>query len=229
MSKRMTPTQVMLAAFGAVGVALVVFARKHGEPATIPDVDSETGGPLPPVAAEAIRQKQFWNGRLETEPSVENRLVEYWTSVLGRHPSSEFGSNWVTAIPWSAAFVSYVANQAAPGSLSPERGHWNYAQKAVDNVGLPGKYAAFEPGTKPFDVGDILVRTRTGDEHIPFSDLKRFGFKPTHGDIVIAVEPEGRIRAIGGNLTNSVREALYTQEDPRLIAHLKLQSDVPNV
>lgn len=159
------------------------------------------------VAALAEAEANHWLGYHEMSPQIQSRLVDYWRMALrGQHPESRWGKAWQASQPWSAAFVSWVANQAYPGSLRPSASHWVYTRSALS--GEPGKYLAMA-AKDPRAVlrrGDIVVSNRAGKNR-DFADLNRLSFSPSHGDIITSVDRQAQIATgIGGNLRNSVRE-----------------------
>ena len=161
------------------------------------------------VIDQALDEFRLWDGRDESDPRMEWRLVEYWQSVLGKHPEQEFGRNWKTALPWSAAFISFTVNSRAPGALPPARSHWEYARDSIS--GQRGEYVALDPRAKEAKVrvGDILVKNRSGSQ-MSFQDLQRVGFSPSHGDIVVNITDGGRTAVgIGGNVGSSVGVVRY--------------------
>jgi len=207
--------------------ALLSFLSMHGI-ATLFRGSSRVRSQSQPTAVEAIvdearQHLDAWNGMTETDPSVRHLLVDYWRTVTGgTHPDVAFGSGWETSVPWSAAFVSYVVDKAAPGTLTPAQGHWTYTKAALN--ASPGEYHALRPETTIVREGDIVVKNRSGGT-MTFDDLSRVGFAPTHGDIVVDVFPDFAV-AIGGNVSNSVRESHLPLTDGKAldaIAVLRIQ------
>jgi hypothetical protein len=187
--------KLVLGLAAAVGTALLVFARKHGEPVELPPVVDSS--PLQDDPASRARFELLrWKGLNEKSAAAAVLLAEYWRSVgLGPQPSDT---------PWSAAFISHVAK----GRLSPNAGHIGYARQAWKdrNDDRRGRYWAFQPG-ELFPVlqrGDILLRGR-GDP-VNWHDVEAdTGHRNSHGDMVIEAPP-GFVTYIGGNLGNTVSE-----------------------
>lgn len=174
-----------------------------------PSIDID---PQKRFADAALAELGFWAGRQETHPAVNERLVEYWKAASnGAHPLNMFGDGWESAQPWSAAFVSYVANQALPGALMPAQGHWTYAKAALQNRGVPGRFEVIDARLEPVNFGDIILRNRKGNKFI-FDDLAKHGFQSSHGDIVVQNLP-GRAEAIGGNLSHTVKRVPYPTDN----------------
>lgn len=225
---------------GAVGVALVAFAKRHGldeqEP---PGVPSGPGPSLterfavPRLAHDELTR---WAGRVETDPAMRSTLEAYWLAA-GEKPSS-FPEGWQSSKPWSAAFISYVTSAAAPGALKPSPSHWGYMRSALGarpTASQPFPYRALPSTTVP-RTGDIVVRTRLEGDRKKLDDVRDIAFHPSHGDIVVRAEPDlDHIDVVGGNLGHSVAKRRYplrmTGEinDPRIIAVLRRTGEVPNV
>lgn len=170
-----------------------------------------TPTPEPPkrsVADQARAEQKAWGGLIESDDRAEPALVEYWEAALGAHPEAVFGRNWKEQ-PWSAAFITYVANKANPGSLKPSRAHWDYMRAGL--TAGPGQYRTLDPHRQGLEVGDIIVHNRSGETNT-FADIALKGFAPSHGDIVTNIE--GGIATItGGNVSNSVRSRTLTLDD----------------
>lgn len=149
-------------------------------------------------AAVAERELDRWVGLKESSPEG-SRIIreEYWGATGGPAPDP-------TTVPWSGAFITYVANTGAPGSLTPSGSHSIYAAAAKNAP--PGRYKAYRPEDVVIQPNDIVIRAR-GDEEHTFEDLNGNHF-PSHGDVVTRVE-NGSIRSIGGNLDNSVSVRNY--------------------
>lgn len=159
-----------------------------------------------PVAAAAESELRRFRGRKETDPSVEPIIREYWTAVPSQKAFPGVGE------VWSGAFVTYVANKGAPGSLAPYASHMLYAGYAE---GGPGRYKAL-PANTPLKVGDIVVRNRSGGG-LTFSDIRRGRHEDSHGDIVTSIQA-GRARVVGGNLDDTVQGRTYALDSGGSVA-----------
>ena len=167
--------------------------------------------PATPAHLKPVRRAQqelsAWQGKVETDPEMEERLRGYWLTALhNRTPEVAFGSGWQSEQPWSAAFISHIVEDELPGALWPAAAHWTYARKALESPRL-NAYRALDPSITPVQVGDIIVKNRAGRKYT-FADLGRVRHSPSHGDLVVRVQP-GVATGIGGNLQHSVREAYY--------------------
>lgn len=231
--------KVIVGLAGAVGLALVAFARENGAsipgetvPAPPPGTTHPPFGPgLDPVSAAAEVERARWVGRDETDPSVRDRLKSYWEAA-GENPDA-FPAGWESDKPWSAAFISFVAQQGAPGSLKPSASHWGYTRAALGNT-EPGSFRAYPPGGFKALPGDIIVRTRLKDDRRTLKDVESIAFHPSHGDVVVASGPGG-IDYVGGNLAHSVQQRTYLRDgwgdiaDPRVFAVLRRNPEARNV
>ena len=207
---------LLLALLG--GLAIVgglLAARRDAKPApgtATPQPTTGNGaidvGPQQSFVNAAMAEQQFWAGRHETHPAVNERLVDYWKAASnGSHPLTMFGDGWESKQPWSAAFVSYVAGKALPGALTPAQGHWTYTKAAMGNRGVPGRFEVLDARTEPVNFGDIILRNRQGNA-FTFDDLSRHGFQPSHGDIVVEFHRD-HVDAVGGNLGHTVKRVSY--------------------
>ena len=112
--------------------------------------------------------------------------------------------------PWSAAFISWVMQEAGLGrdQFPGSDAHWNYIHYFVDGNGGPNRafssHAITEYSPKP---GDLICATRGTHGFIPVygqdpSAVLR-GHAKLHCDIV--VEKRGNtLQSVGGNVRNSV-------------------------
>lgn len=153
------------------------------------------------------------------------------------------GTRWNA--PWSAAFISWVMCESGLGSRDQFRraiAHWTYIDQAIRARDVPdptAAYVAHDIGDQPVEPGDMLCsgsRPRYGSLAERRGQLGE-GAR-SHCDIVVQVEPEGRILAIGGNVLRSVSMKVLPaarDADGRIVArrtssaplyaHLKLRAD----
>lgn len=167
--------------------------------------------------------------RWEDARDAYEPLVAYWQAV-GEDPASfdswrDCASSWRRKcpwqLPWSAAFISYVMQQASYSAwdFPPSAEHWEYLKGLIKRAAKPTPVFAAEsidsyaPGP-----GDLICKTRAGADPPPLAELladpDRFGSSlPMHCDLVVAnhgdaAHPDGRIEAIGGNVMNSVSKSI---------------------
>ena len=201
-------------------------------PEPIEPAPERHGAPAERLAAHALNELQFWSGHTETDPAVQDRLVQYWkTALRGRHPYDAFGPGWQQKQPWSAAFISHLANEALPGSLPPAASHWVYTRRARRPVPQEGGFVAYDPAQQPVKPGDILVKNRSGKDRA-WADLQTVPFSPSHGDFIVGLRDQGRTAlGVGGNLSHSVRQKRHLLDEqgrsPDAIAVLRYHPPAP--
>lgn len=175
------------------------------------------------VAIEPVRS---W----EDSTVAYDPLIAYWAAV-GEDPASFASwqacySGWERKcpwqLPWSAAFISYVMQQAGfgPADFTSSAEHWEYVKAAIHRAERPGAiFLPESPARYAPQPGDLICKTRAGAKPPAFEPLledpDRFGGSlPMHCDLVIAnhgsaLAPDGLIEAIGGNVLNSVSKSLF--------------------
>lgn len=165
------------------------------------------------LANVAVREFNAWsrNGLVcerasSSHPSQQN----YW-DVVGSRPSSGnlSSAGWQEDHPWSAAFISYVVNEAGIGNhFFLSAGHACYIawarQNRLNNYSLNPfwAYAATDAEAAWPEPGDILCKNREGGTLTV--DSIRCG-NISHCDIVVEVDRNlRRLITIGGNVDNRV-------------------------
>ena len=188
------------------------------------------------VAAASVQLQRF-AGRKETDPTVRDVLIEYWTTGAGRSAAAAQDEiDQRTA--WSAAFISFVVKAALASSGSPAKfkfsgRHSDYAGAAIlnlmqnrpppDFIGLPPT----GPGAVKPNVGDIIGVTRelSVDDYADALDKARAGDGYfSHFDIVTAVEG-GKVACIGGNVSDSVTQRMVPLEPDGTLPLLPFKFD----
>lgn len=159
-----------------------------------------------------------FGGRNETDPSVDGLLMEYWTTGAGR--GEKAAKKEITdRTAWSAAFISFVVKKALATSGSKAKfefsgSHSEYAGAATRNlleeVPFPAFYgiAATGVGAGMPELGDIIgvTRTKSIDDYADVVLAARnHETYFSHFDIVTELAA-GSVKAIGGNVKNSVTE-----------------------
>jgi hypothetical protein len=144
-----------------------------------------TGSDIAGITDRLNTEQRAWQGKKEVNSEIYPRLESYWASI------PQFAWNGSPDIPWSAAFISYIAK---PYGLAGEASHLGYVQNVVNRKS--GDWRAFSipknQGKIQLNVGDILVRPRSGSN------------TATHGDMVAMIQ-NGEAVLVGGNLSDSVR------------------------
>jgi peptidoglycan hydrolase-like protein with peptidoglycan-binding domain len=161
------------------------------------------------IVRVATQELARWrNGAVkETNPQIRAVLQDYWATGTGnKFTAAQLGSPaFQASYPWSAAFISWVMQQAGAGSIFRRApGHAVYIQWAKENRlrnrANPFKaYRVTEMAPRP---GDLVCRSR--DNSGATYDNIRPGMK-THCDIVTAVQP-GQLVTVGGNKSQSVAQ-----------------------
>jgi Uncharacterized protein conserved in bacteria (DUF2272)/D-alanyl-D-alanine carboxypeptidase len=144
----------------------------------------------------------------ESDPKMRAVLEDYWFTGTG---SKRTEPSWWSAVPWSAAFISWVMKKAGAGSdfkYSASHSEYTVAAKANRMVGNNNLFKAYRITERAPRVGDLICQSRAGSG-ATYDNIK-VGMS-THCDIVTAVEPN-RLTAIGGNLSDSVSRD-YVQTD----------------
>jgi peptidoglycan hydrolase-like protein with peptidoglycan-binding domain len=153
----------------------------------------------------AVQEWQRWGqGAIqECDPTIRPVLEDYWRTGVGWLPSQ---SNYCGSVAWSAAFISWVMRQAGAGSA------FHYSSAHTDYVGA-AKRNRLANSNNPFKtyriseiaprVGDLVCLERS-NSGVTYDNVDQ-GFRSSHCDIVVAVQP-GQITTIGGNLSDSVQQ-----------------------
>ena len=125
------------------------------------------------VVRAAKAERERFAGRRETDDTVRDIMIDYWTTGAGR-TVTKAKAEIRSRTAWSAAFISFVVRKALAASGSPARfafsaSHSVYAGAAIRNdqsavtgpafLGLPPSGAGAEPPM----VGDLIGVTRQRD------------------------------------------------------------------
>ncbi|MBI5398732.1 DUF2272 domain-containing protein, partial [Candidatus Woesearchaeota archaeon] len=112
------------------------------------------------------------------------------------------GSN-PTVVPWSAAFISWVAKQAGISDFPVNCAHTQYFSKIQKNPGTCTAHPMSEKNS--IEVGDIICACRHDAQRDAGSASCSIDYNNVYGlshcDIVVNKEP---LNAIGGNVNNNV-------------------------
>lgn len=164
--------------------------------------------------AESIPLVGAWE---DDDASYSNRVNAYWRAV-GKPRLDGMDCHR----PWSAAFVSWVMEQAGvpEDQFPPTPAHGVYLAQIIQRSDMPGRYfvprrvADYSPNP-----GDLICASRgtsragTFDEHTGPDVLVRAN---VHCDLVVQ-KTDTVLEAIGGNVRNSVsRSTLELDGDGRL-------------
>ncbi len=180
-----------------------------------PSSTAPAPAPLPNALALTVRTAavvlatQEWNrwnkGALkETDPKMRAVLTDYWLTGTG---SKRHETNWWSAVPWSAAFISWVMKKAGAGTdfkYAASHSVYTAAAKANRLAGNTNMFKAFRITEVAPRIGDLVCKARAGSGAT--YDNIRAGMK-THCDIVTSVTPN-QLTTIGGNVSNSVSQTI---------------------
>ena len=168
---------------GGVGTVIIELAN------SLPKLQKEdgtiVGTPLPALTPIVEKELSRWSGKKESDPTMNDTLKKYWDLLVV--PS------WTPSLAWSAAFISWVVCQVDP-AFPKKTFHTLYAKSASKGQGGWSAWATGGAKIKA-QVGDILVRTRTGEKVTELS---------SHGDVVYKIE-SGKALLAGGNLGNTAK------------------------
>ncbi len=161
------------------------------------------------VVSNANKELLAWDGYVENDLEVKEDLLRYWESVGYYYTDAEYNSNsFHDSNPWSAAFVSSVMKDSGAGdSFDYSASHAAYLIYARDNrLNYPDEpFKAYKTNEVAPEVGDIVCQNRAGGnasyEDVVVGD-------PLHCDIITEVGWFS-VDAIGGNLSNTVKEVSY--------------------
>jgi len=150
----------------------------------------------------ALQEWNRWNqGALkEDDPRMRSVLEDYWKTGVGWLPDT---ANWWSAVPWSAAFISWLMKKTGAGNaFKSSSGHAVYIRAAKENrlANNANPFKAYRISEVRPAVGDLVCKSRAG------SGATYDNIQPgmaTHCDVVTSSEA-GQLITIGGNVDNSV-------------------------
>lgn len=174
-------------------------------------------------------------GPAEAAPLEERReddrdsfpaMLAYWSAVPGREETialnvarfrmAEANPPPWTEVPWSAAFISFLARTAGYGlaDIPSSDAHWRIVDAMMARErAWPGEaaFGVHAPDARAPVPGDLLCATRgeaRGRYAVPEDRAAEAGRAvPMHCDVVVGVRP-GAVEVVGGNLGDAVRMAV---------------------
>jgi len=165
-----------------------------------------------------------WTTTLESLSIPKPKDVNFVSTTPTPSTPSPGEGEWVDNLeiyaktqPWSAAFISWVAQQALGSDFPRAGGHAEYANSIVRLSKLNGsKWQVLNPATTSIKFGDIIVSNRCSfdSNNNPTSPYGKNKFNspsynaPTHGDIITSIQGSKAI-GVGGNLTDKVKTQSY--------------------
>jgi len=146
----------------------------------------------------------------ETQPKFSAFVKEYWVSIGNNNLDGRIVVGGIRPA-WSSAFVSFCVRKAGAGNkFRYGEAHCHYidrAMKAADNNNDGYGYLARRTNQYKPKVGDIICAGREYAKRYNYDQAKLVyeadSFYPSHGDMVIEVQPE-RVKVIGGNVHDNV-------------------------
>jgi len=155
------------------------------------------------LVKQAKLELSKWQGLTELKQRASQLLISYWKSVGLKFTPPQMQDPTVhDKYPWSSAFISYLFFKVgAKGQFPYSAKHSTYfqfAKKNRNNKNAPLRgFRITEYAPK---VGDLIVYTRLSGKGYDSS-----GHFPAHGELVVKTA-KGYIKAIGANLSNTVKE-----------------------
>jgi peptidoglycan hydrolase-like protein with peptidoglycan-binding domain len=177
-------------------------------PATPPSVTGSASSLRQQIVNIARQELQRWGdgARNENEPALRPTLENYWRTGVGYVPTD---ASWWSAVPWSAAFISYVMRQAGAGSeFKYSASHSTYIVDAKNNrlVNNGKLFKAYRTNEMAPRLGDLVCKNWPGGS-VNYDNIQE-GMH-THCDIVVDVQP-GKLITVGGNVSDSVKSTPVT-------------------
>lgn len=153
-------------------------------------------------AAKIARQElaKWGDGNVkEHDPKTLEDLKRYWASV-------GLSYNKMKSEPWSAAFLSYVIQQAgAKDTFKYSPSHSVYIREAIQNKKEgKGSWKGYRSEETRVQKGDLVCYARQSGV-----DYDTTSSYISHCDIVVDVDKKSeRATTIGGNVSNSVKTTM---------------------
>lgn len=119
-----------------------------------------------------------------------------------------------THVPWSAAFVSYVIRKAGGYTgFKYSLRHSDYVHQAIRRRidGEEGPYIGLRLDEHRPELGDIVCMAR-GTSNITYDFAANNSQFASHCDIIVRIK-DGKVKTIGGNVSNSVARRTYNLDD----------------
>ncbi|HEY9708440.1 MAG TPA: DUF2272 domain-containing protein [Oculatellaceae cyanobacterium] len=141
--------------------------------------------------------------KLEYQDPQYKYVGEYWSNIGANHDGRD------RDIPWSAAFISFVARAAGYNDFKFAPAHSTYVYDAVNkrksNV-TTAPFWGFNINEHKPQLGDLVCRWRE-NPITSIDSLPSGGFK-SHCDIVVEIR-DSEVRTLGGNVNQSVSITAY--------------------
>lgn len=151
-----------------------------------------------------------WKAITELSEKASSILIDYWKAAGFNFSASQMQNTSVqSSYPWSSAFISWLFYKAGAKDQFPyASSHSGYFQKAkADRNNKNASLRGFRVSEYAPKVGDLIVYTRESGKGYDSS-----GYFASHGELVIETG-KNFIKAIGGNVSNSVKISTYKTDE----------------
>lgn len=210
----MSPTKPYFAPNTSTSARIAYIATQEHQVWRMPFIDGH--GRLRRYSATEAQHQRLADGMFAWQ-----KVMSYWQTsqaikTLARHEQitcRAFTSKhnpcryFVSDVPWSAAFVSYVMTQAQVEGFVPSARHFDYIYQAWQNQGV---YRLSDPSQTPLMIGDMLCYLRGQSQVVGYVGLTNYlanhsgdDWLPAHCDIVVKVLDK-EVWLIGGNIADTV-------------------------
>jgi hypothetical protein len=157
------------------------------------------------ISAAVKEWLRFDRGNKSETDNPQVAIVgEYWSAIGLTLDGND------TDVPWSAAFISFVARAAGYNKFKFASAHSTYVHDAVDQRKANNKAApfwGFNVREHQPQLGDLVCRSRANSQISSIDSLPSGGFE-SHCDIIIEIR-DTEVRTLGGNVNNSASITTY--------------------
>jgi hypothetical protein len=157
-------------------------------------------------------------GMMEDDGPVRATIAGYWAATGSEEAmrvQSIVNYGWHEAgwaMPWSAAFISWLACEAgwSPQQFHRSGGHYDYVLAAVrarDGSDPAHAYVAYDLAETVPAAGDLLCTARGSSTFSTIADVRNMSSDSLalHCDLVVKTDPkQRRLYGIGGNVNHAV-------------------------
>lgn len=171
--------------------------------------------PVSPLKEALVRETVEQWIRFERGRGLEHRspffgfIAEFWRSINIQHLDGRDRDKF-----WSAAFISFVVRRAGYQNFIFSDAHWRYiidAKQKRQAGAAAAPFWLFRLEEHRPRVGDIICARRQGG--VSFDSLPADGFAG-HCDVIVEVrERQQEVRALGGNVAQSVSMSTFALDD----------------
>lgn len=168
----------------------------------------------------------------EAAPAYTSRVMHYWFAIGQAEGQQRLFHPDGSLLPWSAAFISYLAKTAGLSSqqFPPSAAHWSYIRASLEQP-RRSSFELLDAATNRPRVGDLICAPREAAVQRlgSFAQLQRLTQAernrawPFHCDLVVEVQAD-RVGAIGGNVHERV---VWTEAALDAQGHLLPQAQRP--